>query len=182
MQDSPTVTRQTDRSIDYAVRHLRFGWWSLLVFLSVGFVLELLHGFKAGFYLDVTSETRRLMWTLAHAHGALLSVVHVAWALCLRAFPDLAEAGRPRAVSRCLMAASVLLPGGFFAGGVQLYGGDPGPGIAAVPAGAACLGIGVFLTARAARRCDGRRSAAGDAPPPAAPGAPRAGNRGGRRR
>ena len=120
-------------------------------------MLELLHGFKAGFYLDVTNETRRLMWTLAHAHGALLGIVHVAWALCLRAFPDLGD-GNPRAVSRCLIGASVLLPGGFFAGGVQLYGGDPGLGIAAVPAGAACLAIAVFLTARATRTRGTRRS------------------------
>ncbi len=146
------MAQRTAPDVDYAARHLRFGWWSLLVFLSVGFALELLHGFKAGFYLDVTNETRRLMWTLAHAHGALLGLVHVAWALCLRAFPDLGD-GSHRVVSPCLMGASVLLPGGFFAGGVQLYGGDPGLGIALVPAGAACLAIAVFLTGRATRRC-----------------------------
>ena len=150
--------------VDYAVRHLRFGWWSLLVFLSVGFVLELLHGFKAGFYLDVTNETRRLMWTLAHAHGALLGLVHIAWALCQRVFPALEDRNR-RMVSLCLMGASVLLPGGFFAGGIQLYGADPGLGIAAVPAGAACLATAVFLTARATRRRGGRSAA----PPPTHP-------------
>ena len=144
------MAQRPGRDVDYAGRHLRFGWWSLLVFLCVGFLLELLHGFKAGFYLDVTNETRRLMWTLAHAHGALLGLVHVAWALCLRAFPEL-EDGNQRMVSRCLMGASVLLPGGFLAGGVQLYGGDPGLGIAAVPAGAASLATAVFFTARATR-------------------------------
>ena len=144
------MAQRPGRDVDYAGRHLRFGWWSLLVFLCVGFLLELLHGFKAGFYLDVTNETRRLMWTLAHAHGALLGLVHVAWALCLRAFPELKD-GNQRMVSRCLMGASVLLPGGFLAGGVQLYGGDPGLGIAAVPAGAACLATAVFFTARATR-------------------------------
>ena len=153
------MAQRTGPDVDYPVRHLRFGWWSLLVFLSVGFVLELLHGFKAGFYLDVTNETRRLMWTLAHAHGALLGLVHVAWALCLRAFPAL-EDGNQRVVSLCLMGASVLLPGGFFAGGVQLYGGDPGLGIAAVPAGAACLATAVFLTARATRNLGKRQSGA----------------------
>ena len=145
------MAQRTAPDVDYAARHLRFGWWSLLVFLSVGFALELLHGFKAGFYLDVTNETRRLMWTLAHAHGALLGLVHVAWALCLRAFPAL-EDGSQRMASRCLVGASMLLPGGFFAGGVQLYGGDPGLGIAVVPAGAACLATAVFLTARATRK------------------------------
>lgn len=137
--------------VDYAGRHLRFGWWSLFVFLCLGFTLELMHGFKAGLYLDVTNETRRLMWTLAHAHGALLGLVHIAWALCMRAFPDLGD-GNQQMVSRCLVGASVLLPGGFFAGGVQLYGGDPGLGIIVVPAGAACLATAVFLTARATRR------------------------------
>ena len=36
--------------------HLRFGWWSLLVFLSLGIALETLHGFKIGWYLDVANE------------------------------------------------------------------------------------------------------------------------------
>jgi len=52
-----------------AERHLRFGWWALLGFLTVGLVLEAFHGFKVGLYLDVPNQTRRLMWTLGHAHG-----------------------------------------------------------------------------------------------------------------
>jgi hypothetical protein len=28
-----------------AQRHLRFGWWTLLLFLTLGLVLEALHGF-----------------------------------------------------------------------------------------------------------------------------------------
>ena len=48
-------------------RNLRFGWWSLLVFLSLGGVLEILHGFKIGWYVDVGSDMRQLMFTLAHA-------------------------------------------------------------------------------------------------------------------
>ena len=40
-------------------RHIRVGWWSLLVFLSLGIVLETLHGFKIGWYLDTSSATRR---------------------------------------------------------------------------------------------------------------------------
>ena len=59
-----------------ADRNLRFGWWSLLVFLCVGAVLEALHGFKIGWYVDVGNETRRLMFTLAHAHGTLLALVN----------------------------------------------------------------------------------------------------------
>jgi len=135
--------------VDYARRHVRFGWWSLLVFATLGLVLETLHGFKVAAYLNVSNDTRRLTWTLAHAHGTLLSVLHVAYGLSVRAFP---EAGaRSRAlVSRCLTGASILLPGGFFLGGVGFFGGDPGVGILLVPIGAAALLAAVFLLARAA--------------------------------
>ena len=62
--------------------------------------------------------------------------------------------GRDRLVSRCLIAASVLLPGGFFAGGVVYYAGDPGPGILLVPVGAFLLLTAVFLVARATKQMD----------------------------
>lgn len=130
-------------------RHLRFGWWSLLVFLLLGATLETFHGFKVGFYLDVSNETRRLMWTLAHAHGALLGLVNVAAGLSLRALPELSDDTRVPLVSTSLIAATVLLPAGFFAGGLAFYSGDPGIGIALVPAGAACLAFAVFQMARA---------------------------------
>ena len=137
----------------FARRHLRFGWWSLLVFLSLGFVLELLHGFKVGMYLDVSNETRRLMWRLAHAHGGLLGLIHVAFGVCLRVAPELASQRLPT-TSACLVGASVLLPGGFFLGGVAFYGGDPGLGILAVPAGAALLAIAIYGIARACAALD----------------------------
>ena len=121
----------------------------MFVFLLLGATLETLHGFKVGFYLDVSNETRRLMWTLAHAHGALLGLVNVAAGLSLHALPALAEDTRMSLVSTTLIAAAVLLPAGFLAGGVSFYSGDPGMGIALVPVGAACLAIAVFLMARA---------------------------------
>lgn len=148
------MTRTSGPAIDYTKRHVRFGWWSLLGFLILGFGLELLHGFKAGLYLDVGNETRRLMWTLAHAHGALLGLVHILYALCLRLFPSMAVGAR-RPISVSLIGASVLLPGGFFLGGLRVYGGDPGLGILAVPVGAALLAIAVFLIARASGTVDG---------------------------
>ena len=147
------MPRDSDPAVDYTRRHLRFGWWSLLGFLALGFSLELLHGFKAGLYLDVSNETRRLMWTLAHAHGALLGLVHILYALCLRLFPSLAT-GSQRPISLSLIGASVLLPGGFFLGGVSFYSGDPGLGILAVPVGATLLVIAVFLVARAVGSLD----------------------------
>src|SRR5216683_2578517 len=65
-------------------RNLSFGWWSLLVYLSLGLTLETLHGFKIGWYLDVGNEIRRLMFTLGHAHGTALALVSIAAGLTAR--------------------------------------------------------------------------------------------------
>ena len=84
----PAFLRQINDPIVLTKRHLRFGWWALLIFLSLGLVLEGLHGFKVGYYLKVSSETRRLMWTLAHAHGTLLALVNIAFAFTARLLPE----------------------------------------------------------------------------------------------
>jgi len=127
-------------------RHLRFGWWALLVFLLLGLALEFLHGFKVGAYLKVSNETRRLMWTLAHAHGTLLGLVNLAFAFTVRLLPE--WAARERGLSSfCLRGATLLMPAGFFLGGLFIYSGDPGLGIVLVPVGGIMLAIAVFLTA-----------------------------------
>jgi len=134
---------------NYAQRHLRFGWWSLLVFAALGLTLETLHGLKVRAYLDVSNETRRLMWTLAHAHGTLLGLVHVAFGLTVKSAALDPSASHVRAISSALIAASVLLPGGFFLGGIAFYSGDPGLGVLLVPFGAVSLIAAVFMIARA---------------------------------
>src|SRR5881409_2033503 len=101
--------------MDYSRRHLLLGWWSLLVFATLGLTLEALHGFKVRAYLDVSNETRRLMWTLAHANGTLLAVVHVIFGLTVRTSPEL-NGRNLRLISGSLVGASLLLPGGFFLG------------------------------------------------------------------
>ena len=123
-----------------ADRNLRFGWWSLLVFLSLGGALETLHGFKIGWYVDVGNETRRLMFTLAHAHGTLLALINIAAGLTARKV-DRFEL-RP-SVSLALIWAAILLPAGFFLGGIVIYDGDPGLGVWLVPIGAVLLFYGV---------------------------------------
>lgn len=120
-------------------RNLRFGWWSLLVFLSLGGILEILHGFKVGWYVDVGNEMRRLMFTLAHAHGTALALVNIAAGLTSRAKNLPARIS----VSFSLIWAGVLFPLGFFLGGLGTYGGDPGLGIWLVPAAAAFLAYSV---------------------------------------
>ena len=131
---------------DCTNRHLRFGWWSLLVFLTLGIVLEGLHGLKIGWYLDVSNETRRLMWTLAHAHGTLLALIHVAFTFTLTRLPDWAPRSRDIA-SHCLIGSSLLLPGGFFIGGFWIYEGDPGLGVLVAPIGGFLLAAAILLTA-----------------------------------
>jgi len=121
--------------------------WGLLLFLTFGVVLEALHGFKIGLYLAVENEPRRLAWRLAHAHGTLLSLVHVVFGLLLgsRYAPNAAAAER---ASRLLVAATLLLPGGFLLGGLFVHGGDPGLGILLVPLGALALFAALFITLR----------------------------------
>ena len=131
-----------------AQRHLKIGWWSVFVFGGLGLTLETLHGFKVGAYLDVSNETRRLMWTLAHAHGTLLGLVHVAYSVTL---PFMGSANQQLS-SRTLTSAGILLPLGFFLGGVQFYAGDPGFGVLLVPIGAVLLLSAVWFVARAVSR------------------------------
>lgn len=132
-------------------RHVHLGWLAILVFLSLGIVLEALHGFKVDLYLNVANETRRLMWTLAHAHGVLIGLLHLCFAFTLREL-GAPTSGWPRTVSLCLIGASVLLPGGFLLGGAVTYGGDPGRGILLVPVGAVLLFAAVLILVWQARK------------------------------
>ncbi len=50
-----------------------------------------------------------------------------------------------------MIAALVLVPGGFFLGGLFIHDGDPGLGILLLPPGAALLFAGVLLTASGIR-------------------------------
>jgi len=135
---------------DLSRRHLLFGWWTLLAFAALGLVLESLQGFKVAAYLDVSNETRRLMWRLAHAHGALLGAINILFALTLRTSPSSVFPGSER-ISTALIAATLLLPGGFFLGGIVFYGGDPGVGVLLVPIGALLLLLALFWIARGIR-------------------------------
>lgn len=175
MSTSASPTSQAVRSFgarfeDSALiqRHLRIGWWTLLLFLTLGLVLEALHGFKVGFYLKVSNETRRLMWTLAHAHGTLLGVLNLGFAFTVRFLPD--WAGRERGLaSICLSVATVLMPAGFFFGGVWVHAGDPGLAILLVPVGGMLLFVAVFVTARGCRVRRSNRPDGEKRPPSAKP-------------
>jgi hypothetical protein len=133
-----------------ARRHHLLGWCALLLFLSLGAFLEFLHGFKFGFYLDPGHRLRRELWTLAHAHGTLLALVQIGFAAGLTRFGGW-TAGRLKLASFFLLDATLLIPLGFFLGGLAPSEGDPWVGILLVPPGALLLFIAVGLIIASAR-------------------------------
>lgn len=137
-----------------ANRHLKFGWWTLFLFVSLGVFLEALHGFKIGWYLNVSNESRRLMLTLAHAHGTLLALIHIAVGATIGGLIQPSKLWK-RAASPALIASSFLLPGGFLLGGVWILDGDPGVGIFLVPIGGFTLLFGILVTAMQTSRANG---------------------------
>jgi hypothetical protein len=137
----------TGRTGDPAIRKtVRMGWLLLAIALPFGVTLEALHGFKVQAYL--ASDMRREMWRLAHAHGTLLGM------LCLVS-AALAEAHIPEAIRARVLAmirwGAVLMPLGFFLGGVLNSEGDPSLGILLVPPGAVLLIAALVRAALAPR-------------------------------
>ena len=136
---------------DLEKRHLAVGWLSIAVFIGLGILLEALHALKAGYLLDVENETRRHMWTLAHAHGTLIGVMNLALAFTYSRVSAWPTAASVR-VSQGMLAGTILVPGGFFLGGLTVYAGDPGLGILLVPPGGLLLlyaGVGASRAVRA---------------------------------
>jgi hypothetical protein len=131
-------------------RHIRMGWWFLAIYLAMGLMLEGFHGFKVGLYLDVSNETRRMMWTLAHAHGTLLGMINLAFAMYLALYSP--GSRRLGLASPCLIGATVIMPAGFFLGGLFIHGADPGLGIVLVPIGGIMLLIAIILIAMSGTR------------------------------
>jgi hypothetical protein len=118
----------------------RTGSIGLLAWLAGGIVLEGLHGFKFSVYLE--DGMRRQMWTLAHAHGTLLSLASIvlAWAGPLGSLPP----ARARWCDRLFAAGAVMLPLGFLLGGMWHSEADPGIGILLVPAGGFVAAAGLI--------------------------------------
>lgn len=134
-----------------ALRHLRVGWAALFLFATLGVLLEALHAFKAPWYLGVASESRRLLFTLAHAHGVALSLVNLAFAATAHLLPRRAHP----AASLALVVGTILVPGGFFLGGLFVHGGDPGLGAILIPPGALFILGALALLVRASLGRDG---------------------------
>lgn len=138
---------------ELAARHLKTGWLGLAVFLSVGLLLEALHGFKVGIYTQPMHHWRRELWTLAHAHGALISVVNIAFALALST--GHLVRGPVRVMASLFNIALILMPLGFWLGGLGHSETDPGVGVLMVPVGGVALVAAVLLVGLNLRSHDG---------------------------
>ena len=114
---------------------LAFVW--MAVWVAFGLVLDTLLGTKQLSYL--TDPLRRELWRLAHAHGVLLSAVFVVVAR-LHGF------GGRRTPERLLFLGLLLLPTGFFLGGLNPTETDPGAGIWLVPLGGFLYLLGLVTT------------------------------------
>ncbi|MEO6596190.1 MAG: hypothetical protein ABIP94_15690 [Planctomycetota bacterium] len=146
-------------------RNRSFGWWSLLCWLSLGMLLEVMHGFKVGWYLDVVNDARRLQLTLAHSHGTLLALINLAFVASAGA-----DSSRLARAGACLRWAGLLMPLGFLFGGMFAMGPDPFFAIVLVPIGGLFLFTGVLLTVRSLGGVDASNS--GTAAPSSGPAAP----------
>jgi len=145
--------RSEGQLVDLRARHYDFGWKAIFVFLALGLLLETLHGLKVDWYLSASMSTRRHMWTLAHAHGTLLGLINIAFASYI---PWVIErrGGIHPWTSRLFIASTVLMPAGFFLGGIGFYAGDPSLGIFLAPVGGLLLMVAVYLCAGFGRKRD----------------------------
>jgi hypothetical protein len=122
---------------------LRTGYWLLAVSLPFGLTLEALHGFKVRAF--VQSEMRHEMFRLAHAHGTLLGILCLVFSLLAeRHVPEKSRA----AIARLVAWGAMLMPAGFFLGGILNSEGDPSLGIALVPIGAILLIVALVRSAQ----------------------------------
>ncbi|MCB9869337.1 MAG: hypothetical protein H6837_05735 [Planctomycetes bacterium] len=115
-------------------RLVALGFWLLAVFVPIGLALEALHAFKVDVYLG--SRMRQHLWTLAHAHGSALGFACLVYGAAAARFVAPPARG---AVARWLGFSAVLMPLGFFLGGIGNREGDPSLAILLVPVGGLLL-------------------------------------------
>jgi hypothetical protein len=126
---------------------IRQAWISLAFWIAFGVLLEGFRAFRSSVYLD--DPVRRDMFRLAHSHGTLLNFLLLAAALCSRL--DLIRLGAKTSIG--LRAAVVVLPAGFFFGGVWHFKDEPGLAILLVPIGAVLLLVtAIYIAFTVSRR------------------------------
>ena len=133
------------KQLDWATRLMFQGWLSIVLWMSVGLLLEGLLGYKIPAYLN--DLDRRELFRLAHTHGTFLGLVLIAAALSERRGARL-----PRIASMSLSIGAALMPLGFFLAGLWHPEGDPGPAVWIVPPSALLIIFGAVSLALAHTR------------------------------
>lgn len=146
LPDAPHSPKSVGSRQQLSRLHFAVGWIGLFVAVFAGVAIDAMLGLKIGLYLDVENQTRRLMWRLAHAHAAGVSLVHVAFGAYLAASSGILTFSLSLA-SRLSTVALVALPTGFALGGAQLYGDEPGLGIFLTPVGGVALTLAIGCVA-----------------------------------
>lgn len=145
-QENASNPRVRSERSSFISTHLLWGVSGLFLYALLGVALELLLAYKVPALVDVENSERRLLLRLAHAHGTLLSLIQLGFAFVLSQKRPQTLGRRLRIASGALSAATLLIPGGFFLGGLDAQAGDPGLLVALVPAGAFLLLVGLGLT------------------------------------
>lgn len=101
-------------------------WLGVAIWMSFGLLMEGFIGYRIPSYF--ADATRRELFRLAHAHGALLSILLFAAAFCADKFPN-----TPNFAIWSLRAGVVLMPFGFLLAGVWHFPDEPGIAIWLVP-------------------------------------------------
>jgi hypothetical protein len=109
----------------------------MALWIALGLVLEGLLGTKQFAYLG--EPVRREMWRLAHAHGVLMAAVFILVSR-LHGF------GGRVAPERLMAAGAVLMPLGFFLGGLAPTETDPWVGVWLAPLGGFFYLLGLVIT------------------------------------
>tara|TARA_Y100001960_G_C14425865_1_gene705259 strand:+ start:295 stop:603 length:309 start_codon:yes stop_codon:yes gene_type:complete len=87
------------------------------------------------------------MWRLAHAHGTLLALVNIAFAICRMQLGAMHN-GRLMFASCSLQVGGLLVPAGFFLAGWFTYSTTPGFATLLIPPGALLIFAGILVTAQ----------------------------------
>ncbi|MGE3467187.1 MAG: hypothetical protein AB7J13_09665 [Pyrinomonadaceae bacterium] len=120
---------------------IRQAWFGLALWMTFGLLIEGLIGFRSPAYLQ--DPVRRELFRLAHAHGALLSLLLLIAAL----FIERKLTAPPKIATTLLRLGVIVMPLGFLLGGVWHYESDPGMGIFLAPIGGVLVIFGVIATA-----------------------------------
>lgn len=111
-----------------------FGWICFWIFF--GLLLDSFMGMKQLFYL--ANPIRREMWRLAHTHGTLLTLVFVVY----KQFHGITK----KEHENMMFIGTILMPVGFFLGGIITTEIDPFVGIFLVPVGGLLFVLGLLFS------------------------------------